>query len=343
MRIGWVSWVAVVVLCIAGRAAHGQSGATPPGTPPTTPNAGSQIAASVNGQAIPEIAVQRGLRRVPPAMQSEARAQILKFLIDNALLDQYLVRLQVAVDPKDVDAKVKQVQEEMKKEGSTLDKIMQDLKLSEAELHSQITAQLRWEKYASDQATPQVLRDFFEKNPEMFDGTMVHARHILLTPPAGNSQADAAAKVQLLGFKKTLEEEVAGALAKLPPQTDNLEREKARARLTEEAFVKLASKESACPSKAQGGDLGWFPRAGTMVEQFSKVAFALKPYQISDVVTSQFGHHLILVVERRPGKEPKFDEVKDDVKEVYGDRLRESLCAQLRPSASVRISGSPPP
>jgi peptidyl-prolyl cis-trans isomerase C len=343
MRIGLVSWLAVVVLCIAGNAAHGQGRAAAPGTPPATQNSASQIAASVNGQAIPEIAVQRGLRRVPPAMQSEARAQIIKFLIDNVLLDQYLIRLQVAVDPKDVDAKVKQVQDEMKKEGSTLDKIMQDLKLSDTELHSQITAQLRWEKYASDQATLQVLRDFFEKNPEMFDGTMVHARHILLTPPAGNSQADAAAKSQLLGFKKTIEEEVAGAMAKLPPQTDNLEREKARARLTEEAFVKLASRESACPSKAQGGDLGWFPRAGTMVEQFSKVAFALKLYQISDVVTTQFGHHLILVVERRPGKEPKFDEVKDDVKEVYSDRLRESLCAQLRPSASVRISVAPTP
>jgi peptidyl-prolyl cis-trans isomerase C len=341
MRSGLVSWPAILVLCLAGLPAHGQSGRAP--TPTTTPNTGAQIAASVNGQPIPEVAVQRGLRRVPPAMQSEARAQILKFLIDNALLDQYLIRLNVVVDPKDVDAKVKQVQEEMKKEGSTLDKIMQELKLSDAELQSQITAQLRWEKYASDQSTPQVLRGFFEKNPEMFDGTMVHARHILLTPPAGNSQADAAAKTQLLGFKRLIEEEVGGALAKLPPQTDNLEREKARARLTEEAFVRLASKESACPSKTQGGDLGWFPRAGTMVEQFSRAAFTLKPYQISDVVTSQFGHHLILVVERRPGKEPKFDEVKDDVKEVYGDRLRESLCAQLRPSASVRINGASPP
>ena len=122
-------------------------------------------------------------------MQAEARAQILKFLIDNALLDQYLTRLQITVDPKEVDAKVKQVQDELKKQGSTFDKLMQDLNLSEAELRTQITAQLRWEKYASEQATPKVLREFFEKYPEMFDGTMVHARHILLTPPAGNPAA----------------------------------------------------------------------------------------------------------------------------------------------------------
>ncbi len=146
---------------------------------------------------------------------------------------------------------------------------------------------------------------------------------------------------KLAGFKKNIEEQVAQAMAKLPPQTDSLERERARSRWTEEAFVTLASKESACPSKAQGGDLGWFPRAGTMVEPFSKAAFALKPYQMSDVVTTQFGHHLILVVERRPGKEPRFDEVKDDVKEVYCDRLRDALCAQLRPTANVRTNGSP--
>jgi peptidyl-prolyl cis-trans isomerase C len=342
MRIGLVSCLAIALLCVAGPSASAQGDGTPKAAPMTPVNR-SQVAASVNGQAILEIAVQRGLRRVPPAMQSEARAQILKFLIDNVLLDQYLTRLQITVDAREVDAKVKQVQEEMKKQGSTFDRIMHDLNLSEPEMHDQITAQLRWEKYASEQATPKVLRDFFEKNPEMFDGTMVHARHILLTPPAGSAQADSDAKIKLAGFKKNIEEQVTQALAKLPPQTDSLERERARSRWTEEAFVTLASKESACPSKAQGGDLGWFPRAGTMVEAFSRAAFALKPYQMSDVVTTQFGHHLILVVERRPGKEPKFDEVKDDVKEVYCDRLRDALCAQLRPTANIRISDSPAP
>jgi peptidyl-prolyl cis-trans isomerase C len=102
----------------------------------------------------------------------------------------------------------------------------------------------------------------------------------------------------------------------------------------EEAFGEFAVKESACPSKAQGGNLGWFPYS-SMVEPFAKTAFSLKPYEISDVVTTQFGHHLILVTEHKAGKEPKFDEVKMDVKEIFVERLRESLCNQLRQSAKV--------
>jgi hypothetical protein len=53
------------------------------------------IAATVNGQPIAEKAVQRGLKRVPPDKQAEARQQILKRLIENALLDQYLQQLRV--------------------------------------------------------------------------------------------------------------------------------------------------------------------------------------------------------------------------------------------------------
>ena len=64
-------------------------------------------------------------------------------------------------------------------------------------------------------------------------------------------------------------------LAQLPPQTDNLAREKARIKLLDDSFAEIAAKESACPSSKQGGDLGWFTRAGSVVEPFAIVAFAL--------------------------------------------------------------------
>jgi len=177
----------------------------------------------------------------------------------------------------------------------------------------------------------------------MFDGTMVSARHILLTPPAGDARANEEARGRLLGFKKQVEEEVARGLAKLPPETEAIEREKGRRKLTDEAFAALAAKESACPSKADGGNLGYFPRAGSMVEPFARAAFALQPYQMSDVVTTQFGHHLILVTDRKAGKETKFEDVKDEVKEVFGDQLREAVCARLRPNAKVVVTPPPKP
>jgi peptidyl-prolyl cis-trans isomerase C len=348
MRGNFYSWLATAVLALFWTAiAAGQNSPPPPPSPPTldrgpsTPAAQAAIAATIDGETILEGAVQRALRAFPLDRQAEARPEILNFLIDNAVIDHYLVKVPIVVDKTEVDAKMAQIQAEIKKEGGAFEKLMRDLMLTEAELREKIAAELRWDKFALTQATDKVLRDFFDSNHEMFDGSLVSARHILLTPAPSDPRGAEQAKVKLLELRKGIEDEVARGLAKLPPQSDNLAREKARAKLMEEAFAAVASKESACPSKADGGNLGYFPRAGETVEAFAKTAFSLKPYTISDVVATQFGFHLILVTDKKPGKDVKFDDVKVRVKEIYIERLRGTLAARLRPSA--RIIVNPPP
>jgi peptidyl-prolyl cis-trans isomerase C len=291
------------------------------------------IAATVNGQPIAEKAVQRGLKGLAPEKQAEARNQIITRLIENALLDQYLQQLRIEVPATEVDARMAQVQDEIKKSGQTVEKVMQDLMLTQEELRTQLTAELRWEKYSDEQANDKLLHQVFDNNPEMFDGSTVHARHILLTPATKDEQAAQQVVAQLRNYKQQIEAQADQELAKTP--TDPAARDKARYRLLDDGFAAVASKESVCPSKAQGGDLGWFARVGSMVEPFAKAAFDLKVGQISDPVATPFGYHLILVTDRRPGKETKFDDVKEVVKEVYRDRLRESLCAQLKPRAKI--------
>jgi parvulin-like peptidyl-prolyl isomerase len=57
-------------------------------------------------------------------------------------------------------------------------------------------------------------------------------------------------------------------------------------------FAELARQHSDCPSGEEGGDLGQFPR-GAMVREFDEAAFALQPGQVSDVIETPFGYHLI--------------------------------------------------
>ena len=78
-------------------------------------------------------------------------------------------------------------------------------------------------------------------------------------------------------------------------------------------FAKLAEKNSEDPgSAAKGGDLGWIVR-GQMVKNFEDTVFSLKPKEISDVITTEYGFHIIQVMEREPARLRTLDEVKPEI------------------------------
>jgi parvulin-like peptidyl-prolyl isomerase len=62
---------------------------------------------------------------------------------------------------------------------------------------------------------------------------------------------------------------------------------------------------------------------------------------MSDVVSTEFGQHLILATDHKPGRDVKFEEVREIVKEVYIDRVREAIVARLRPSAKIVLNPAP--
>jgi peptidyl-prolyl cis-trans isomerase D len=127
----------------------------------------------------------------------------------------------------------------------------------------------------------------------------VHARHILLKTE-GKSDAE----------KKALKAKAEDLLKQLKNGAD---------------FAELAKKNSDDGSKEQGGDLGWFVR-NQMVPEFDSVAFALKPKELSGVVTSQFGYHIIETLEKDPAKLKPFEEVKDELaKEVRSQAVSDKM------------------
>jgi parvulin-like peptidyl-prolyl isomerase len=204
--------------------------------------------------------------------------------------------------------------------------------ITEAELRTQVTAALRWDKFVLQQGNEKVLQEYFKNNIGMFNGSETKARHILFAVTDGKKDE---ALNKATAVKKEIEDEVAFALVKAP--ADAIKREQARVAALDAAFAKAAGKHSSCPSRRDGGDLGFFPRAGAMVEPFARAAFELKQYQMSAPVATEFGYHLILPVDRKEGKEVKFETVRPFVQEVYGERLREAVLNTYKPKSKIEI------
>lgn len=144
-------------------------------------------------------------------------------------------------------------------------------------------------------------RNIYNAKPERFKmPEQVQARHILI---AGTTP-EALAKAE-----KTLDDLKAGA-----------------------NFAALAQERSADPgSAAKGGDLGWFER-GRMVPEFDEAAFALQqPGDLSGVVKSQFGYHIIQLDGRKPAGTKTFAEVREElVQEVQSSVQQDARVAEAQ-------------
>lgn len=264
---------------------------------------------------------------------------MLNYLIDNLLIDQALRGAGYKVEEADIEKRVTDMKTELKKVNKEFDKMLKELKVTEQELRMHIAADLRWFKYANTQATDKALAELFTTSKDMFDGTAVRARHILITSGTKDEKGAAAAVAQIRQIKQTIDAEVEAGMAK-SKETDNLAREKARTALLIETFAKYAKEKSECPTKNNGGDVGWFQKAGFIVAPFSQAAFLLQPNQMSDAILTPFGYHLILVTERKPGREVKFEDVKEVVREVFFERLHDNLAQQIRQKANIAMAGA---
>lgn len=100
-------------------------------------------------------------------------------------------------------------------------------------------------------------------------------------------------------------------------------------------FVALAKEHSQDPgSKGEGGDLGYFSR-GQMVPVFEEAAFRLKAGEVSEIVRSQFGWHILKVEDRRTKGAPPFDSIKERLIASMIHRKAQEAAAELRGKAKL--------
>jgi peptidyl-prolyl cis-trans isomerase C len=309
--------------------------ATAQGTLP--PPAKAKPVAMVNGREIPETAVMRALKQVDKENWDKARPEIVGYLIENALVDHYLELLKIAVEQKDVDSQLATIKKEIAESKQDYAKVLEKMDITEAEFKWEIRNQLRWEKFVEQQGTDEKLKKLVETSPEIFDGSTVRARHILISPATNDEPGKAAALKKVNEIKAAIEKEVAAAVAKIPAAAAPLQQQRLRDKATDDAFAAAAREHSSCRSKTDGGDLREFRRMGDMVEPFAKAAFALKPFQISEPVLSNYGYHLILVTAKKPGEPTKFETIKGAVLEVYGTRLRDAVIEKMKADPNTKI------
>ena len=171
----------------------------------------------------------------------------------------------------------------------------------------------------SVKASQAEIDEYMKAHPE----EQVHARHILISVKSADAPTEE-------GLDKT------AARAKAE---EVLKRVKAG-----ENFEALAKEYSTDPgSKENGGDLGWFGR-GRMVPDFEKAAFALQPGQVSDIVESPFGFHIIKVEGRRNGDpQAAAQEVENEKEKKLIDEIVKRQSSHITIADNFAVQAPPQP
>ncbi len=331
-----MSCTALVLLLALGGMALGAEKKTKAAKETATAPKPAEVAATVNGVAISGKEVDRIIKEmaaqyksktnnaVTDEMLKNAKTAILNKLIDAELLYQAGLKM----DNKDLDKQVDEQFAQKKKQFASpavYEKALKESNLNEKDLKLLVRKDivinnlLGREVAEKVKVTDEEVKKFYDDNKEKFKTEeSVKASHILIGVSEKASADDKKkAKEKAESIRKRL---VAG-----------------------EDFAAVAKKESTCPSASQGGDLGSFSK-GQMVPEFEKAAFALKPGDISDVVETKFGYHIIKVQEKKPAGTVSFDEAKKNIADyLKGQKVQQGVNAyleKLRKDAKIEIMKS---
>lgn len=230
-------------------------------------------------------------------------------------------QLDVPVTAADIDAEIAKVIEQVGGE-ENFKKALAAQNISEDDFRKELEKGARVNKLVEqactgvEEPTEQDVTDFYEAHKsEYVTEPKVLCQHILVKVE-DNSTSDekSAAFEKILAIKERI---AAGG-----------------------NFAEEAEKNSDCPSGREGGSLGWFG-PGMMVPEFDKVAFEMKKGEVSGVVTTQFGYHIIYKADEQPGGQQTLVDVHDQIKDLLRHEARgkavDAFVAELRDKAEIEF------
>jgi peptidyl-prolyl cis-trans isomerase C len=313
----------------SGQAAPAQApGAQPPAPPPPKPVPAQlpDVVARVNGQPVTKADFDRMIKNmelgagqpVPAERRDEIFRRALDQLVTYTLLSQETKSRNITVSDADVDARVRQMQGKFPDEGLfkkalaerglTVERLRAD-----ARIDMVISKMMESEVAGLTPPTDAQVREFYDKNPDKFKQETVRASHILMpTDPKGDDAS-----------KKKVRAQADAVLKQAKGGAD---------------FGELARQHSKDGSAQQGGDLNYFGR-GQMVPAFEQAAFALKPGEISDIVETQFGFHIIKVTDKRDAV--PFEEVNQGIRQFLTEQGKQqradAFIETLKKKAKIEV------
>ena len=290
-----------------------------------------KVAAKVNSEIITlsvieeraEILRQKYVGAPISISEQDLLKEALNMVIEESLQIQEGKKLGFVIDEDAVDAAMEeiikkndladgQLQEMLKREGRTLksyknhirDQIMVS-KITRFEIGNRVKV-----------SEKSIIKYYKENQKEFWQEGKVKARHILFIAERGSSEKIRREKLQ----------QAKKILLKLRKGND---------------FAKLAMKYSEDISASNGGDVGFVGR-GKMVPEFEEAVFNLKPGQVSDIVKTEYGYHIIKAEEVLPGKTLTLKDVKNRIHQILTMQMQKQVydvwMNELKNSAFIEVT-----
>lgn len=279
----------------------------------------SDVIAKVNDEKIIRKDFDRRLnvfRRLNQNVTRPVKMQIVDQLTKKLLLKQFIEEKNIEVDKDEIQEELEKIKYFLQNNPNNTDKSLEEILENQGsnvvELEDEVKRTLALSKYLESTVNDDDKKNYFNANKNAFNGARVKASHVL---------------IDTRGMKTEDELEEAERMIKVI----KMEIDKGA------DFAEMAKKYSNCPSADKGGDIGFFQRKGSIVEEFAKVAFEMNVGDISDPVKTQFGYHIIKVTEKENGQDVSYEDVSDMVDFVYMQMKTEDLLKELHDKAKIEI------